>query len=285
MIRFKYLETLGIQPFHKKQSFANSFVDGIYWDNFSRKVDKKCRMSLFKWNLEEIDINVINDSSIKPDLVTDTFGKEAEEYFSKLNSFACLSGFEDEGVFIMPLNVAHKTSVYYKIEEFDDDNLVQYAVIGLNESIFYHSIMAVDINTKIVRASFGLFTIDKNVNALYQISNTAKSNVTFKNHLFSLAIYAFKVSFFKKTITEITKKVKVTNRKSPVYYHGIANNAPYRQLDATWYTNYVRLNPFLVSGHVRMQRIGKGRTQVKKVFIRQFQKNGYKRLALMKKAS
>lgn len=54
-------------------------------------------------------------------------------------------------------------------------------------------------------------------------------------------------------------------------------------IDARWDNDIDSPNPFSVSGHERMQPIGEGRTEVKKIWISSYMKNGYSSKAGLRK--
>ena len=50
-------------------------------------------------------------------------------------------------------------------------------------------------------------------------------------------------------------------------------------IDTNWFTNIIRVDPFLVSGHIRFQACGQGYQERKMIWINEYEKKGYVRKA------
>jgi len=77
-----------------------------------------------------------------------------------------------------------------------------------------------------------------------------------------------------------TKILKPNERATTLHCKYInETKSPIEILDCTWFTNLVKSEGFNVNGHMRMQPCGKGRKDRVMIWINEYKKKGYTRLA------
>lgn len=100
----------------------------------------------------------------------------------------------------------------------------------------------------------------------------------FQNILFS--INALTLLINTNVTTEIVKHSgSFNNGKNEIYKNPFNSNFNLINVDKTFFTNLYVENEFGVKGHFRLQPYGKGKSKVKKIYIREFKKTGYRRVA------
>lgn len=87
--------------------------------------------------------------------------------------------------------------------------------------------------------------------------------------------------FFLQFAEVETKIVNNKNRKVKIGDDKVINRTEFQieVIDSTYYTNIIRTESFNVTGHFRWQPFGQGRSLVKLIYIKDFEKEGYERKA------
>jgi hypothetical protein len=84
-------------------------------------------------------------------------------------------------------------------------------------------------------------------------------------------------------IETIVLRPNSKNKVNGVKFYNESGKSPINVLDCRWFREIIINTPFSVSGHLRWQRVGQGRTGKRLVWVEGFEKKGYHRKATKQK--
>ena len=94
------------------------------------------------------------------------------------------------------------------------------------------------------------------------------------NHFLKMLIF---LEFSDTILEEINPGKKTGSKASGKILNSSKDGVVF--VDSKWNVTSIRVGEFLVSGHLRLQRVGKARGEVKLIYIQPFSKDGYMRQA------
>jgi hypothetical protein len=287
MKTINYFNTQGISPFTKKLRFYPNFKYYLNLADVSDNDESWIDIQFYVL-LAIIDEKIIENQIVVPEFVTIPFQEAAFSQNSYATSYKDIIRKDDEGIFIQSTGKNNNKAIYYSIRGCSDGNIA-YIIEGIDQ-VNYRYCISIIKEDRIIPASYGVFSLEDNSSSYHAISNhyISMKIETLEDEFIELSQTVINLLLFKKTVNEKIKNSilgNTTHKNQSIYSSDVPTNAPYKKLDARWYTTIINENPIPVKGHLRKQRIGKGRMQFKEIFINQFVKNGYTRFAQMKKSA
>lgn len=187
----------------------------------------------------------------------------------------------------------HKLAEIFNNEVIDESGVLIYKKASTTHTIFYH--LKTVAYGKDWDADFVYIDISKHTKhdfksievCLARTRDYFKSFI-YKGHFDDGLNEDVYISFLVRLLCFIkyaeiqTKVIKPLSKESHI---GIKYVNETKQkieiLDSTWFTNIVREDGFSVRGHFRFQACGPGLSQRKLIWVPEFEKNGYVRIAKM----
>lgn len=142
-----------------------------------------------------------------------------------------------------------------------------------------------NINLKDERVLWNGFGIDTNTGSIHYSDKKIMVDEQYTNYvdtLLTINLYSFLRMLVYTELSDIETRVIQGNGSYGTRKNGkIKNesNTPITMVDTSWNIESIRITGFMVNGHYRMQRCGKGYSQVMLKWIDAFEKKGYTRRA------
>lgn len=142
-----------------------------------------------------------------------------------------------------------------------------------------------NIDLKDERVLWNGFGIDTNTGAIHYSDKKIMVDEKYTNlvdNLLTINLYSFLRMLVYTELSDIETRVIQGNGSYGTRKNGkIKNesNTPITMVDTSWNIESIRITGFMVNGHYRMQRCGKGYSQVMLKWIDAFEKKGYTRRA------